>query len=554
MTPNTLGYVRVSTQEQASDNKSSIADQKKAIGELAFRLHRSLSDALIFSDPGVSGQTAEDRPGFMALVKYCEANKRTSRDPGLVLVLNDSRFGRFRDPDEAAYWRVILQKSGWRVRFAEGDDTEDMVGRSVLRAIGGATASAYSHAVRANAKRGARGAASRGLWQNEAPLGYRRLATRRGSTETRVLEPGQRKSDDEEVRLTLGPESEVAVVRWMFETYAYQNASLGDLARELVVRFPHRRWWRQTVRAVLTNPAYIGTVRWCRRPHDKLERKETPKRPASDWVVTEDAHPPIVSRDTFYRVRDRMASNARELRSTKGGYALTGLIRCAHCGEPYIGGGGVLGPDGDRDRYRFYKCRGGEQQIKVSCPGPMGTLMKRWIEPRVVDAVARALEDPKAVQAMSRAIDRVLTGPNASRGRERASLEKRRTDLTAQRDKVVAALARGVLTDADATTTLASIRAELAEVTSSLDRARFAERATMSQVDDRDRLLAMASDFRTVANYYLTRGNGMALREVLRPWIASAVVDKHMRKLSLAIRLTPEASPFIPLSSSPGPD
>lgn len=163
MTPSTLGYVRVSTQEQATEGKTSITDQTRAIRELAIRLHRTLADSSIFSDPGVSGQSAEDRPGFMALVRYCEQNKRTSRDPGLALVLNDSRFGRFRDPDEAGYWRVILQKSGWRVRFAEGDDTEDMVGRSVLRAIGGATASAYSHAVKANAKRGARGAAARGF-------------------------------------------------------------------------------------------------------------------------------------------------------------------------------------------------------------------------------------------------------------------------------------------------------------------------------------------------------------------------------------------------------
>ncbi len=156
----TLAYLRVSSDSQAREEKTSLADQARAIAQLASRLGRTLAPRATFTDPGKSGQTAEDRPAFMALVAYAQAHPRPRSAPGLVLVLNDSRFGRFGDPDEAAFWRVVLAKAGWRVRFAEGDDTDDLVGRSVLRAIGGAQASAYSHALRANAKRGTRGAAA----------------------------------------------------------------------------------------------------------------------------------------------------------------------------------------------------------------------------------------------------------------------------------------------------------------------------------------------------------------------------------------------------------
>jgi DNA invertase Pin-like site-specific DNA recombinase len=172
----TIGYIRVSTEDQARDEKSSLTDQRIAISALALKLGRVLAGDDVFTDPGISGQTAEGRPGFMALIAYCEVNRRPLRSPGHVLVLNDSRFGRFRDPEEAAHWRFHLKRLGWHVRFAEGDDVDDPIARPVLRTIAAVQASEYSRALKANTRRGMRGAAARGLWLNEAPIGYRRLA------------------------------------------------------------------------------------------------------------------------------------------------------------------------------------------------------------------------------------------------------------------------------------------------------------------------------------------------------------------------------------------
>jgi putative DNA-invertase from lambdoid prophage Rac len=61
-----LGYIRVSTTDQAKDNRSSLAAQESAIRGLAM-IH-GIEDVEIFSDPGVSGGIAlEDRPGGAAL-------------------------------------------------------------------------------------------------------------------------------------------------------------------------------------------------------------------------------------------------------------------------------------------------------------------------------------------------------------------------------------------------------------------------------------------------------------------------------------------------------
>ena len=364
-----LGYVRVSKEDQATERKTSLEDQRAAIAARAAKLGRTLSPDNIFSDPGVSGGTAEDRPAFMSLVAYCEAHSRPGGAPGYVLVLNDSRWGRFTNAEEATYWRVRLERQGWRVRFAEGDETDDPVARGVLRAVHSSQATAYRDAIRANAKRGAAGAARRGLWQNEAPLGYRRRARDPATGQERTLEPGQRKSDSEEVRLTPGPKSERAVIRWMFDRYAAGGVSLGGLAHKLDRRFPGRAWSKQTVRAVLRNPAYVGDVVWCRRPHDKEERRATWRRPQEAWIVAPDAHPALVARDLFFAVQHRLASNLRATRATAGGYPLSGLLNCAQCGKPYTGKGGSRGPENDPDRYRFYADSGGVGRV-VACAGP----------------------------------------------------------------------------------------------------------------------------------------------------------------------------------------
>jgi DNA invertase Pin-like site-specific DNA recombinase len=353
----TIGYIRVSTEQQAGEDRSSLPEQRRAIVERAVALGRVLQPAAVFEDPGASGATAEGRPGFMALLAYCQAHPRRATAPGVVLVLNDSRFGRFDDAEDATYWRVTLKKLGWIVRFAEGDEMEDGVARGVLRFIGAAQASEYRANLVRTARRAARATAQEGRWQNRAPFGYRRLATRADGSQ-RVLQAGQRKAADEVVRLTPGPDAEQEIIRMIFTAYASGLRTLGGLSAYLAARYPDRNWSRSVVNAIIKNPAYAGDVVWCRRPHDAAERKDTPVRDASLWVVVPNAHPAIVSRDLVAAARVRLDTNKVDRRMTVGGYPLSGMIHCAACGEPFMGGGGRRGPDGDADRYRFYRDRG----------------------------------------------------------------------------------------------------------------------------------------------------------------------------------------------------
>ena len=440
-----------------------------------------------------------------------------------MLVLNDTRWGRFDNPEEAAYWRVHLEKHGWRVRFAEGDDTDDLTTRTLQRAIGGAVATDYRVKIKHNAKRGARGTAAQGFWCNEAPLGYRR-ATVGGTRPGTVLEPGHLKTKDERVKLVLGPESERRVMRYMFERYDSGTVSLGVLQGELKRQWPGlRKWSRPVIRQMLRNPAYCGDVVW-------MVRSTGPRD--GDPVEVRDAHPALVKRTLWDRVQARLASRKKSTRHTAGGYPLRDLLTCAHCGASYRGAGGPVGPNGDEDRYRFYR-EGGTTDVR--CGARAGTLQKRMVEPLVIAEVAKVVGNPKVQRIIALEIDKLLgAAPDTRR-----ALETERTALEAQRKRLVERIGQGLIEDAEAKPVLADLRARIAACDERREQAKFTTANRKAAASERDRLLAMAKDFAARAGQL----SGAALRELLRPWLAEATFDKQARTITLTIRQVPVISP-----------
>lgn len=533
----TIACRRVSKGEQAAEWKASLRQQTEAIFVLAEKLGRVLRPEHIWEDR-FSAEDAEDRPGFMAVVEFCRSHPRLKSRPGYVLFFNDSRFGRFREPDEAAYWRFEMHKCGWIVRFCENDDTDHPTTRHVMRAVGGAQASEYLANLRATAKRGARGAAEQGLWQNEAPFGYRRLATAAGR-EPVVLEVGQRKSDDQKVRLTPGPKEEVELVQWMFQTYADALLPLRKLAQEMRRKAPGRLGFcHQTVAKMLANPTYLGPVIWGRRPHDKVERKEVKVRPESEWYGCEDAHEPLITQDVFDRVQARLAENKARTRGAASDYVLSGLVRCTHCGRPYIGGGGGRrAASKDPEHYRIYKCSGSDDNNRV-CPGKIGTVYKRVLEPLVFEIVATVAADPQIQVLIREEIERYMRELRSGSGEEKASLAARKQVLEREKDNLVEAIARGVLTDEDAKAKMSRLRDELQDVEQGLARLSTLPKVERQLAREADRLAQLAADFGARAKEL----TGPALRELLKPWLQEVTFDKVARVLSVTVRRVPIAS------------
>jgi hypothetical protein len=164
--------------------------------------------------------------------------------------------------------------------------------------------------------------------------------------------------------------------------------------------------------------------------------------------------------------------------------------------------------------------------------------------------VARIVESPHVLRLIAEEIDRVLSAASDDDDSRRRAIECERADAICQRDTLVAAVARGVMEDADARQTLATLRTRIDQLSQSLDRLRFRQRTTERLTAERDRMMALASDFRARAGAM----SGAALRELLRPWIEGGMVDKDKRTLTLTIRRVPNAGPFLLLSPGAGRD
>ncbi|MFY0312932.1 recombinase family protein [Leisingera sp. D0M16] len=98
-------YVRMSTEHQ----RYSTENQSDAIARYADE--RGYQIVRTYSDAGKSGLRIEGRTGLTRLIEDIEAGQANSRT---VLVYDVSRWGRFQDADESAYYEYMSlpQRSG----------------------------------------------------------------------------------------------------------------------------------------------------------------------------------------------------------------------------------------------------------------------------------------------------------------------------------------------------------------------------------------------------------------------------------------------------------
>lgn len=528
-----VGYVRVSTEKQVGETKTSLGDQRTTIEALATTL--GLTVGRWFVDDGYSGATIEKRPAMQELLAFCESHRRGKREtPGYVLALNDSRWGRFEDAEEATYWRVHLSKRGWDVRFAEGDEIRDPMFRGVVRAIGQAQSSEYRQTVKRNAKRGAKGTAEQGYWRCMAPFGYRRKVVYPVGRE-RVLEAGQRSAPDERVML-VPHEAEAALVVEMFRRYATGEHSIHSLtdwlsteaAREHPVA-ASRRWTSAAVRYTLTNPAYVGDVVAGRIAADKAEREARPARPPAEWFGKTNAHEALVPRVLYERVRRRLAENRRRTRAVRSPNILSGLVDC-RCGKHFTaaGGGGTGG------RFASYRCVTRGQNTAQKCPY-RGAVVTHLLEDAVVRELASVVGSPAAMRTRRARLDALLDRVANEPSRAAEQLRRDRERVEERRGRIVRAVEEGAVTSLEAKERLAELRARLAAIAeqeAALRRAGVAEKMLRAR---RDEIMAMAMDFRRV----VTQATGPRLRALITPWIRSAVFDTSTRVLTMEIRHIP---------------
>ena len=98
-----------------------------------------------------------------------------------------------------------------------------------------------------------------------------------------------------------GPDEEVKIVRWIYQTFIDEGKSESEIAKSLnaqgVVTDFGRAWNRATVHQVLTNEKYIGNNVY-HRTSFKLKRKHV-ENPPDKWIRADGVFEGIVEPEPF---------------------------------------------------------------------------------------------------------------------------------------------------------------------------------------------------------------------------------------------------------------
>jgi site-specific DNA recombinase len=306
-------YLRESRDDN-QENYETIETQKDLL--LSFIKKNSLGELNgIYIDDNVSGSTF-DRTGLMQFQNDLENGKID------ILVLKDlSRLGR--NNAKTLLFLDYLEEHNIRVITADGrfDSIKDneMVGidtwfnERVLKDI--------SRKIRANL----RVKIEKGEYIGTAPFGYR-------------------KSNIYKNKLEIF-EEEASIVKEIYKLYVEDGKGYAQIAKDFnnrEITFPSFEnivargmgWSPVAIMRILSNEVYIGNTIQGVSQKMNYKSKKTIRLPQPNWIITENTHDSIISKEQFNKVQKirEMKKSGRILEKNIN-HSLSGIIFCGNCGS-----------------------------------------------------------------------------------------------------------------------------------------------------------------------------------------------------------------------------
>jgi DNA invertase Pin-like site-specific DNA recombinase len=331
MTIKAAQYVRMSTDQQPL----SIDTQKAAIKVYADKHHFEIVST--YADEACSGLRLIGRGGMQKLLKDV---MDAACDFKAILVLDVSRWGRFQDVDESAYYEYHCRKNGVEVIYvAEMFGTNSTPFDAVMKQLKRTMAAEYSRELGVKSRSGQATAVSLGFATGRLPcIGYRREAVPADGGECRLLGLHERKPRiTDRVRWVLGPDHEIDAIRWIFAEYANTKSTIKGIVRTLQTnRLTSHRGEQITqymVRNLLGCEIVLGIFSWGTRTPDK---SVTNILRMSESVRNCKMVPPLVDLETWNRTQTKLQQIADLNRNGLDRQDMLGKLRKALKRNPLL--------------------------------------------------------------------------------------------------------------------------------------------------------------------------------------------------------------------------
>ncbi len=303
-------YCRLSQDDGQVGTSGRIETQKTLLAQ--YCKDNGFTVGKIYCDDGWSGTNFE-RPQFKQMIEDIEDGKIN-----LVVVKDLSRFGREYAQMGLYIERYFEEKEVRFIAVGEGIDTINGTD-NIIMPITNVMNSVYAKECSRKTKEAHQARAKAGMYiGSHAPFGYVRM--------TKLLWE----------RNILNPQ-------------AYFNQNNPDYYKSDYWRKPFD-WHATSIRVILSNRVYLGELVFGRSKSKGFYTKKRVAVPEDEWIVVENTHEPIISRELWDTVQKLMASKRRE---TKQGeiQMFAGLVKCAGCGSSLN-----VGYDNRKGKFTGFSC------------------------------------------------------------------------------------------------------------------------------------------------------------------------------------------------------
>ena len=330
-------YIRLSKEDEEKEKYSeseSIQNQRALL--MQYIKENKLNFIAEYVDDGISG-TSFDRPGFNKMIEDIENGKIN-----MVITKDLSRLGRnyvksgyYTEtyfPEHNVRYIAILDNIDTAIDSANNDIAPF---KSILNEMYAKDTSKKINSVLQSKRK-------QGEYLGTAPYGY--------------------KKDPENKYHLIIDEEAAKVVKLIFEKYleGYGTMQIADYLSEQKIPIPsdynkkkrgtksitYGLWAQSTVRFILSNEIYTGTVIQGKRKKLSFKSKKFIDVPEEDWVKVPNMHEAIVSVEDYERAK-RIIESTKGSRVVENDYLFKGLLRCYDC-KGYIG---IRSPDKNGNIY-----------------------------------------------------------------------------------------------------------------------------------------------------------------------------------------------------------
>lgn len=315
---NGAAYIRVSTDDQLEYSPDS---QQRKIFEYASQHDIQVAENHIYTDEGISGRSARNRPAFLRMI--ADARKKPAPFQ-VILVWKFSRFARSRQ--DSIFYKSMLRRECQVEVISVSEPLSDDPTSILIEALLEAMDEYYSLNLAGEVRRGMQEKFSRGQTVSIPPFGYRM------GKESFVPDP-----------------ETAPYVRELFAKYA-EGQSLRAIASWLnasgIRTIRGNLFESRSVEYILSNPVYTGMLRMRKHSHSGGSSGFADRYYQDQEVaIVKGLHPPLITQQLFDLVQSRLtlirgkntskrcspfslgACSSSEVFSP-----LAGLIRCSACG------------------------------------------------------------------------------------------------------------------------------------------------------------------------------------------------------------------------------